>query len=297
MLTVLALAAALASSGCGSTGAKGEYILAEKLWQEQSYVAAAAQFERAFAKDQKGELGKQALYRAATTQYLFNRKYAAALALFRKYLEVEPTGAAARDAEIQIGEILFEKTQQYEAAIEHYRRWLRERPGDERNTEFLYRVGRSQLHLWQFEDAVQTMSQLSEQSGVSPWISEALFQKGMAYLALADQGGGGAAPKQSGKGADDAAESDTTESLSRREYYRRALSAFEQTRTRFPKSKAAQEAGLGVATIYEELGQWQDALTALAPLESTYPVPQVIKIRMIRIRERLARQSPPLKRK
>ncbi len=132
-LDQLAILSCAALTACGGSGAKSEYILAEKLWEEKSYAAAAAQFERAFQKDQKGTLGKQALYRAATTQYLFTQKHAAALALFRRYLEADPAGQAARDAEIQIGEILFSKLSQYDAAIQHYRKWLREHPGDPLN--------------------------------------------------------------------------------------------------------------------------------------------------------------------
>lgn len=275
-------------AGCGSSGAKGEYILAEKLWEEHSYTAAAAQFERAFAKDQKGELGRQALYRAATTQHLFNHKYPEALALYRKYLELEPRGPVARDAEIQVGEILFEKTKQFEQAIQHYRRWIRERPGDPMNEPFLFRIGRCQLELWQFEDAIQTFGQLVESGASGPWAAEALYQIGMAHLALADQGQDlGTAEEGGGKGS----------RATKKEEYRLAMSAFDKTVEKYPASKAAQEARLGQATVNEELGLWSEALAVLAPLEATYPLPQVVKIRITRIRERLARQSPPLKRK
>lgn len=280
-------------SACGSTGAKGEYILAEKLWHEKSYAAAAAQFERAFFKDQKGHLGRQALFRAATTQMLFTQKYSAALELFRKYLEVDPSGPGARDAEIQIGELLFQKTRQYDAAIQHYRKWLRERPGDPLNPEFLFRIGRAQFYLWQFEDAIQTFESVGLQAPQSDWAAEALYQGGMAHLALAGQ-------SQDLSGRDAQGEDDDSGRagvMGQKERYQRAMRAFESTTERFPQSKAALEAMLARATVYEELGQWEEALKVLGPLEEKYPVPQVVKIRQTRIRERLARQNPPLKRK
>lgn len=291
-----ALAASMLSvcvAACGSTGAKGEYILAEKLWHEKSYVAAAAQFERAFLKDQKGALGRQALFRAATTQMLFTQKYSAALELFRKYLEVDPTGHAARDAEIQIGEILFQKTRQYDLAIQHYRKWLRERPGDPLNPEFLFRIGRAQFYLWQFEDAIQTFENVGLQAPQSDWVAEALYQGGMAHLALAGQ-----SQDAPGRGAsEDPEDQDRPGAMGQKERYQQAMKAFEATTERFPQSKAALEAKLARATVYEELGQWEEALKELEPLEKRYPVPQVIQIRQTRIRERLARQNPPLKRK
>ena len=285
-----ALVAALLLASCGGSGAKSEYILAEKLWEEKSYAAAAAQFERAFQKDQKGTLGKQALYRAATTQYLFTQKHAAALALFRRYLEVDPGGQAARDAEIQIGEILFSKLSQYDAAIQHYRRWLREHPGDPLNPEFLFRIGRAQFYLWQFEDAIQTFESVTLQSTDERWVSEALYQAGMCHLALAGQ-------SQERSAAGEPGEEDAPAAVGKKERYKRAMGFFEQSASRFPKSKAAQEAKLGLATAHEELGQWPEALEVLQSIAGTYPSPQVVQIRMIRIRERLSRQNPPAKRK
>ena len=273
---------------CGGTGAKGEYILAEKLWHEGSYVAAATQFERAYTRDQKGQLGKQALFRAATTQMLFTSNFEAALRLFRKYLEADPDGPGARDAEIQIGEILFTKVRRYEPAIQHYRKWLREHPGDPLNAEFLYRVGRAQFYLWQFEDAIQTFETAALQAGDDRWASEALYQSGMAYLALAGQ-------SQEAQSQDDG--EDGAGSAGKKERYLRASKAFQQTAERFPKEKAAQEARLAMATVHEELGQWEEALAVLATIESSYPTPQVIQIRQRRIKERLARQKPPMKAK
>ena len=81
------------------------------------------------------------------------------------------------------------------------------------------------------------------------------------------------------------------------ERYKRAMGFFERAAMRFPKSKAAQEARLGLATAHEELGQWPEALEVLQSIASTYPSTQVVQIRMIRIRERLSRQNPPAKRK
>ena len=109
----------------------------------------------------------------------------------------------------------------------------------------------------------------------------------MANLALADQGQDPSAPEDAG----------AQRAGSKKELYRRAAAAFEQTEKRFPESKAAQEARLGQATVFEELGQWDEAMEVLSALEKSYPVKQIIKIRMTRIRERLARQNPPIRRK
>jgi TolA-binding protein len=214
-----------------------------------------------------------------------------ALALFRKYREIDSEGGAARDAEIQIGEILFNKTRQYEAAIQHYRKWLREHPGDPLNPEFLYRIGKAQFYLWQFEDAIQTLENVGTQAPGSKWEAAALHQAGMAHLALAGQSQD-APGRRSGEEEDDEAPA-----VGQKERYQRAIQLFQKIVQRFPATGAAQEAQLALATAYEELSLWSEALAALEPLATSYPTPQVIRIRQTRIRERLARQNPPLKRK
>ncbi len=276
-------AALLVLPSCGGSTVKTDYILAEKLWEEGSYQPAARQFERIFLKDQKGKLGQQALYRAAMTQYLFLKEYSEALRLFTKYLEVAPTGPAARDAQLQIGEIYFNKITQYENAISHYRKWLKDNPAAPENPEFLYRIGRAQFFLWQFEDSIRTFESILAQSSAHPVASEAAYQIGMAHLSLAAQSSLSARP------GDD--EETDTESIDSSERHRLAVKTFESVEKQYPGSKAAQQAALGIVTSLEERGLWEDALKKLGEMGGKYPIPQILKIRTHRIQERLSKRA------
>jgi len=201
---------------------------------------------------------------------------------------VAPGGAAAGDAQRQIGEIYFNKTNQYEMAIRHYRKWLKDNPGAPETAEFLYRIGRSQFFLFQFEEAIKTFESVLATAAVSAQAAESAYQIGMAHLSLA-------AKSRSTAGEDDG-EDDGEARIDSRGRYRLAVKAFEDAERRYPASTAAQQAALGVVTAYEEQGLWEDAVNKLQEMHGKYPIPQILKIRMHRIQERLAKRTAAPKR-
>ncbi len=278
------LLGSLVLSGCGGSGIKADYILAEKLWDERNYASSAKQFERVFQKDQKGKLGQQALYRAATTSLLFLKDPSRALKLFNRYLEVAPKGPGARDAKLQIGEIYFSNTFQYDAAIQHYKTWIREHPSDPESSRILLRIGRAHYFLGQFFEAVEAFQALSNRSPGDDLLSEARYQMGISHLALAVAG---RATIQEGR-----VEGPDAESLSSEDHYRRAREHLERVEQDHPGSETAQRAAMALVTYYEEQGFWEDALSKLKTLSGRYSAPEVLRIREQRIRERLGRRNP-----
>jgi TolA-binding protein len=275
--------ALLVLPSCGGSGVKTDYILAEKLWQQGSYEPAARQFERIFLKDQKGKLGQQALFRSAMTQHLFLKQYPEALRLFTKYLEAVPAGPTARDAQFQIGDIYFNKTGQYENAIQHYRNWIKDHPTDPENLEFIYRIGRSQFFLWQFEESIKSFDAVLTQSPRHALASEAAYQIGMAHLSLAAQS------RATSSAVDD--EQEPAEVLDSSARHQLAVKAFERVEKQFPGSPAAQQAALGIVTSLEERGLWEEALKKLREMNGKYPIPQILTIRAHRIQERIAKRT------
>lgn len=278
-----ALLGVLILSGCGGSGVKTDYILAEKLWDDRNYASSAKQFERVFQKDQKGRLGQQALYRAATTSLLFLKDPTRALKLFRRYLEVAPRGPGARDAQLQIGEIYFSSTFQYDAAIQHYKAWVREHPSDPESPRILLRIGRAHYFLGQFYEALEAFQALSQRSPGVELLSEARYQLGISHLALAVAGG---ATTQEGR-----VEGSDAESFSAQDHYHRARLHLEQVERDHRNSEAAQRAAMALVTYFEEQGLWEDALAKLKTLSGRYPAPEVLRIREQRIRERLGRRN------
>ena len=266
--------------GCTGSGVKTDYILAERLWEEKSYLPAARQFERVFQRDQEGRLGQQALYRAATTRLLFLKDYDQALKLFTKYLEVAPQGPAARDARLEIGEIYFSRTNQYDEAIRHYSEWLADNPTATEAPGIQLRIGRAQFFLWRFTDAIRTFEALIARAPRGPLAAEAAYQIGVWQLSLASH------PESASPG-DEQEERAAPDSLAR---HRLAIQAFERVEREFPGTPAAQEAGLGIAASLEERGLWEEALQKIEELGRTRPESPILKIRKKRIQDRLARR-------
>jgi TolA-binding protein len=76
-----------------------------------------------------------------------------------------------------------------------------------------------------------------------------------------------------------------------KEVYREAIRQFEAFISKYPNSKRIAEARFGIASALEELDQLAQALEVFQGIESVYPVPQTVKIKIYRLKERISRRS------
>lgn len=253
------LAAALL--GCSVDSARNHYLLGEKLWTDQQYAAAVSEFEKVIAKDQSGKLGLQAMFRAATTQYLFLSQYGDAVKKFQIFIQFSQDAALIWESQLQIGEILFLKTEQYDQAIQHYRTLLEQNPTAKEAPEFLFRIGKSQFFLFQFDQAIQTYRQLIEKHIVGPFVEKAMYEIGNTYLAQGNDS------------------------------YDAAKNAFKKFIVIYPKSVLVSDAKFGIASCMEELDQLDEAYEGFAALKGNYPSPDLIEMKIKRIRQRIAQRK------
>jgi TolA-binding protein len=247
--------------------AKNHYLLAEKLWNDKNYSAAVSEFEKVTAKDPRGKLGSQALFRSATTQFLFLSQYSDAVRKFKTFVQLSRDSRLSWEAQLHIGEILYSKTEQYDQAIVHYRELLKERPYHPESPEFLFRVAKSHFFLFQFSDAITTFEELMSRYPKSTLVEKALYGIGSTYLTRGEQY------------SDDPNDGNQS--------YEMAKEIFEKFLKRYPKSPLVPEAQFGIASCLEELDQLQDAYEAFESLKKTYPAPDVIQVKLTRIRDRI----------
>lgn len=271
LLATLLLSASPALLSCTTESAKNRFIIAEKLWSDGNYAAAVNEFEKVARKDPKGKLGQQALYRAAMTQALYLGEFSEAIQKFRTFAELTPQEELAWDAQKQIGDILFGRTEQYDQAVTHYRRMLKQRPNAEEAPELLYRIARSQFFTRQFSEAIGTYEEIANRFPESSWAEKARFQIGVSWFTQGEQSPG--------------------ESSSQQSPYRKAIASYEKFVEKHPQSPLVPEAKFGIASCLEELDELDAAYKAYEELQSTYPSPNVIQIKLIRIRERKAQKS------
>lgn len=259
----------LFSLNCSVDSARNHYVLAEKLWTDKKYNAAISEFEKVTSKDPKGKLGLQALYRAATTQTLFLKQYVEAIQKFKTFVQQSSDSPSVWDAQLQIGDILFTKIDQYNEAVSHYERLLQIYPQAAEVPEFLFRIAKSHFYLFHFEDSIRNYQKIIARFPDSSWAEQASFEIGSTYFT---QG----AKQPEGK-------SSAT--------YQRAMEAYEKFMREYPKSTWVVQARFGIASCLEELDRVEEALSLFSALEKSYPSPNVIQIKKIRIKERMAQKN------
>lgn len=268
----LAFAVLLAvASGCSGDFSKRHYILAEKLWADGKYEASVAEFEKVNRRDPDGDLGLQALFRAAMTQTLFLGQHEPAIEKFRSYIDKARDKALALRAYEQIGEIYYSKLSKYSEAIQIYRALITAFPEDPQSADALFKIGKSYFKLMKFQDAISTFADLQGAFPKSPWAERAAYEVGVSYFASGEQ--------------------ELTDRAPGTVVYQKAISAFERFIEKFPYSSLVVEAKFGIANCMEELNQLDSAASLYREIEATYPSPNVIKIRLTRITERLAQKN------
>lgn len=256
-LVAFAVMMAAGLSACGLNSAKKQYVLAETLWTEGNYAASVNEFEKVHARDPRGKLGLQALFRAATTQAFFLNQSEEAVKKYRLYAEVSTDPETSWEAQLQIGDILFMKLEQYDQAIQQYQALLKVKPQDKDAPLFLFRIGKSQFFLKQFKEAVDTWKQLSEKYPASPYAEQASYEMGVAYYTRGEQ-------------STDGSKSATASNQS----YHEAIRMFEGFLKKYPSSKFVPQAKFGIASC------WKSSMIWTAPTVLTRRSDRAIRLRM-----------------
>jgi TolA-binding protein len=273
---VLSLALALLTaspllSSCSVNSAQSHFILAEKLWSDGQYEAAVREFEKVTLKDPSGKLGKTALLRAASTQSVYLAQYDEAIRKFRTFVQAEGNTDEAWKARTEIGEMLYNRLQNYGQAEHHYLEMLQVRPKTPLAAELAFRVAKSQFFQRKFDNAIGSFQALIETYPNTPQSERAAYEIGVTYFTRGEQN-----PDSSVLGV---------------ETYKKAIASYEQFLKLYPNSHLVPMARFGIASCLEEMDQLDDAYARYLELQDSFPSPNVIQIKLIRIKERQAQRS------
>ena len=167
---------------------------------------------------------------------------------------------------------MFNKLGQYEQVIPHYQAMLAERPTAPEAPELMFRIAKSTLLLWQFERAVDLFEELRKKYPKSPQAERAAYEIGVSYFTGGEQKFGA-----EGEAGIDAFQS--------------AITAFQSFLKAYPTSALRDDAKLMIANCYEELDQLPDAYQVLKEIETVHSAPELVRLRMRRIEQRLARKN------
>lgn len=254
-------------SSCTSQNPRDRFLLAEKLWQEKSYEAAVAEYEKVIQKDPSSELGIKAALRAAVTQTLFLNEHLAALKKLNRIIEANRENPLAHEAYKQIGEILFIRLEQYEQAIQHYERMIELYPDDPSKDEYIYRIGKAQFHVLRFEDSIKTFRIVVDKYRGSEWAKRARFEIGVSQQTKGHQ-----LQQKDVRLANDA--------------FREAVKEFSAFIQTYPNDPLTLEAKFETGNCFEEMDQVDAAHKAFEEIRDLYPNRTVVELKLRRITER-----------
>lgn len=240
--------------GCSNQNTTASrYLSAERQWAEKNYLGAAAEFEQVIKEDPNSALALQALLRAGMTQTLFLGEHEKALNYFKRYLEKATSSEQVPQVEIEIGEIYFSKLKQMSTAISHYERLiLSDRFDAEQKNQFRYRIARAFFLQGQVRLAIPKLEAILKEKP-SPELQQRVYlDLGHAWYAIGDQEKNG---------------------------FQNAMDSF--------KTAGGMEGEFGVAQALEEVDKLEEAYAKFKSLEKVYPSPNVIRVRLIRLENRL----------
>ncbi|NDG84693.1 MAG: outer membrane protein assembly factor BamD [Proteobacteria bacterium] len=238
------------------------YLAGERLWTAKNYRAAVSEFDEVAKESPNSPVGLQALWRASTTREWFLNEPEEALKGFDLFLERAGTSELAPQALIEVGEIYFSRLNKYPKAIEHYEKLLASSKfGPEDRAKFAYRVGRSHFLMNHLKRAIDIYEAALASYPGTAMIPRIKYDLANAWYALG--------------------ETDKTA-------YSKALRIFEglAEESRNSDHRLYVESVFGAAAALEEQDELDKALERFKLIETDYPAPNVIKIRMYRISER-----------
>ena len=260
---IILIAAIALQFGCSGQSQKSQYLLAERLWSDGNFAAAVAAFEKAANRDPKSKMGVQSLFRAASTQLLYLNQPTDAIQKLIRYSELTPDPQASWEALLQVGDIYYSKLDQSENAIKLYQSLLKKREHPPEEAEIRYRIARSYYLLSRFKESSEGFEEIMRAFPKSKEAERAELDLGSVSLAQAESG---------------------------TETYQRTIQKFQKFISTHPDSRWISEARFGIASALAEIDRLDEAEEIYLDLLKSYPAPQVIQIKLARLRERKAQK-------
>ncbi len=248
----------------GSTSAR--YLTAEKLWTEKKYEASVAEFDRIVKENPGSAIALQSLWRASITRSLFLKDYTEALKGLQSFSEQSAQPNLILEAQKEIGEILYSKTQQHQAAIDHYQKLIESGKYPEDEGIFHYRISRCWVSLGKIKRAISIQEEILQKFKDKDLLLKTKMDLAQNWYTIGD------VEKQA---------------------YSKAIEYYKQVSndTKGKDRRRFAEALFGTAIVLEEMDKPEEAIELYKMIENDYHVPNVVKIRIQKINDRLKRKK------
>ena len=242
------------------------YLTAEKLWMEKNYSAAVDEFDSIIKEEPDSTIALNALLRSSMTKSLFLSQPEEALRGFKLYLEKASSSDQVPSVEKEIGDIYFYRLKLYPKAILHYEQLLAQKNHTETDRLlFQYRIARANFLLGKIKPAIDLYAAIEKAAPSPEMKARVMIDLGQCWYAIGE------------------AEKIGFQTAS--QYFQKAKIILNNST--LPEY---QEAEFGLASVMEEQDQLEQAYELFKKLESTYPAKNVIRVRVLRLEDRLRKK-------
>jgi TolA-binding protein len=165
--------------------AEANLHVAESLYNKNEYAEAVKSYAASKSKAEPGEVAERAIHKLGWAQFRLE-KYDAALAEFEEQLKAYADGSLAADGLFMKGESLF-KLKRHKDAFEAFTAASKKPSADEQKQVLtLLHGGQSAAQEGQWQPSLQMLDQIATKFPESPFIAEAIYERGFAKQNLKD---------------------------------------------------------------------------------------------------------------
>ena len=251
---------------CSISDQKKKYLTAEKLWTEGKYKSAINKFLEIHKQNPETELGVKSLFRAAMTESVFLSNHLEAIKKFKLFIKYSKNEIDKQIAQREIGDIFLNKLKHYGEALLHYKELLDNDMSKNDRQKTLLRIAQAHFFLREFDEALKAFEEVIKIDSKTNESEEAKFKLAVTYFT---SGGTNRSSKEKEMAS-----------------YYKAISAYKSFINSYPNSEKKIEALFGLASTYEEIDELDLAVEIYESIKEFYPSPNVILIRLERLRER-----------
>jgi tetratricopeptide (TPR) repeat protein len=250
---LLSLLVLFGLAACNANSPENKLLLADRFLEDKKYDAAISELQDLVDKSPSSQIGQEAQLKIARIQQLYLGRTKDAIFSYQASLKYNHDPKARVEIEKTLADLQFQTFENYENAVASYKKLIEENPNDPQVEHYLFNIGRALFFKTQFEDAIHVYEQL-----------KAKFPSGK-YAKKVDLEIGNA--------------------LSSAGKCKEAIKQFEKVvQANDPETRPL--AIFNQALCYEEQDDLDKAYELLASIKNQYPSPNVVELKMQKIKRR-----------
>ena len=244
----------LAVIGCGVSQTDIELRRANELFIAGQYSKSLYHFEKVVKRAPRSPLGLKASRKASEISLLYTAQYEKALKYLKHIILYSKSSRERITAQEKLADIYFSKVNNFESAIFEYQQLLRVEKVDSKRTNYRFNIAQSYFKMNKTSQTLKELESLLKKELRGKTKFDILLFKGNVL--------------QTSKQID------------------KAIEVYQSLREEFPELSKKENIGLNIAVAFEDQGKYDISIRTLQEIRSDYPVPDLIDVKIRRLRQR-----------